>query len=165
MLRNTFLSQARKRRREVEDADGTYAAALVAPAGQESKIAQDEVRALLRAMPKEMRDCILLSVEDGLQYDEIALRLGIALGTVKSRINRVRAMLEKGVATPEDEPEPEVRQGPSDEEVSALFMQGRSILEIAGLTQSDPGAVMAIATRLDLAARRRRKAAKAALAA
>jgi RNA polymerase sigma-70 factor (ECF subfamily) len=52
-----------------------------------------EVRAALDRLPDEERNVIKLSHFDGLSHAEIAARLGIPVGTVKSRSHRAHARL------------------------------------------------------------------------
>jgi RNA polymerase sigma-70 factor (ECF subfamily) len=47
----------------------------------------------LDSLPFEQRTAIILREIDGLSYDEIAFSLGIAIGTVKSRLMRARQTL------------------------------------------------------------------------
>ncbi len=54
-------------------------------------------RALDR-LPFEQRSAIVLREVDGLSYDEIAFSLGIAVGTVKSRLTRARLALRAELA-------------------------------------------------------------------
>jgi RNA polymerase sigma-70 factor (ECF subfamily) len=49
ILRNQFLTVQRKRRREVEDTDGSYAATMVSIPDQEDRIAVHELEAALAA--------------------------------------------------------------------------------------------------------------------
>jgi RNA polymerase sigma-70 factor (ECF subfamily) len=49
----------------------------------------------LRALPPELRLPLVLCDLQGMPYDEIASRLAVPLGTVKSRINRARLELAK----------------------------------------------------------------------
>ena len=53
----------------------------------------DRVWGALDALPFEQRTAIVLREIDGLSYDEIAFSLGIAVGTVKSRLTRAREAL------------------------------------------------------------------------
>jgi len=53
------------------------------------------VRSGLRALPRDLREPLVLCDIQGLAYDEIAGLLAIPLGTVKSRINRGRLELAK----------------------------------------------------------------------
>jgi RNA polymerase sigma-70 factor (ECF subfamily) len=45
------------------------------------------------ALPSEFRDALTLRERDQLQYEEIATRLGVPIGTARSRISRARARL------------------------------------------------------------------------
>lgn len=156
ILRNTYFSQFRKRRREVEDVDGLLAAAVGIEGNQEWHAALEEVRGRLKFMPKPMRECLLLHVEDGLQYDEIALRLGVAEGTVKSRINRAREFLD-GLVNAEAETETVASASGSrvtDQAVRDLFMMGRSVFEIAIALDGDAADVMERVAGLKLSAKR-----------
>ena len=47
----------------------------------------------LSALPFDQRTAMVLREIDGLSYDEIAFSLGIAIGTVKSRLTRAREAL------------------------------------------------------------------------
>jgi RNA polymerase sigma-70 factor (ECF subfamily) len=52
----------------------------------------DVARAIVR-LPHGERDALLLHIWEELSYEEIALALGIPLGTVRSRLNRARTRL------------------------------------------------------------------------
>jgi RNA polymerase sigma-70 factor (ECF subfamily) len=47
----------------------------------------------LNALPFEQRSVVVLREVDGLSYDDIAFSLGVAVGTVKSRLTRARQAL------------------------------------------------------------------------
>lgn len=51
------------------------------------------LEAALRALPPDWREVVLLSDVHGMDYAEIAVATGVALGTVKSRLSRARARL------------------------------------------------------------------------
>lgn len=51
------------------------------------------IQAALDDLPPEFRDAVALRDIEGLSYQEIAAALGTAVGTVKSRIGRGRALL------------------------------------------------------------------------
>ena len=52
-----------------------------------------KLQAALDALPFDQRTAIVLREVDGLSYDEIAYSLGVAVGTVKSRLTRARQTL------------------------------------------------------------------------
>src|SRR5262249_30472406 len=93
ILRNCFLSDLRKHRNEVEDADGSYALALRAAPEQESLLEFKEFRAALGEIPFNQREALLLVGAAGLSYEDTATICRTTPGTIKSRINRARARL------------------------------------------------------------------------
>ena len=93
ILRNQFRSEYRKRRREVEDADGVYLAALKSSPEQYSRLEFKEVFAALAKLPLEQREALLLVGASGFSYETAAGICGIAVGTIKSRVNRARKLL------------------------------------------------------------------------
>ena len=52
-----------------------------------------QVAEMIASLPDGERDALLLFVWEGLSYDEIAASLDIPVGTVRSRLNRVRRRL------------------------------------------------------------------------
>jgi RNA polymerase sigma-70 factor (ECF subfamily) len=93
ILRNLFRSQYRKRRREVEDPDGSYQASLKAPPEQFGRLEFKELVEALAKLPHLQREALLLVAASGFSYDEAAAICGIAVGTVKSRVSRARQLL------------------------------------------------------------------------
>ena len=83
ILRNQFRSEYRKRRREVEDADGVYLAALKSSPEQYSRLEFKEVFAALAKLPLEQREALLLVGASGFSYETAAGICGIAVGTIK----------------------------------------------------------------------------------
>lgn len=59
ILRNQFYTDIRKRKREVEDADGTMAGQMVASAAQEANSELQQVKQHL-LLPAAMREALLL---------------------------------------------------------------------------------------------------------
>ena len=90
ILRNVFYSEYRKRRREVEDAEGTMAARLVSVPEQNGHMDLQDLRAALQKLPAEQREALILVGGSGFAYEEAAQICGCALGTLKSRVNRAR---------------------------------------------------------------------------
>jgi len=93
ILRNHFRSEYRKRRREVEDADGHYAESLTSHPEQHGQLELTEFREALGKLPEEQREALILVGASGFSYEEAADICGCAIGTVKSRVNRARTRL------------------------------------------------------------------------
>jgi RNA polymerase sigma-70 factor (ECF subfamily) len=93
ILRNVFRSEYRKRRREVEDADGTYADSLTSLPNQTSSLEMDEFRKALDQLPSDQREALILVGASGFSYEEAARICSCAVGTIKSRVNRARTRL------------------------------------------------------------------------
>ena len=93
ILRNQFLSEYRKRRREVEDADGSYIESLTSAPGQHGSLEFKELFAALAKLPLAQREVLLLVGASGFSYDEAAAICGTPVGTIKSRVNRARTLL------------------------------------------------------------------------
>jgi len=93
ILRNKFRSEYRKRRREVEDPDGSYLASLKLPAEQFGRLEFKELMEALAKVPHLQREALLLVAASGFTYDEAAAICGTAVGTTKSRVSRARQRL------------------------------------------------------------------------
>ncbi len=93
ILRNVFYSEYRKRRREVEDAEGTMAARLVSVPEQNGHMDLQDLRSALLKLPAEQREALILVGGSGFAYEEAAQICGCALGTLKSRVNRARTAI------------------------------------------------------------------------
>lgn len=95
ILRNEYFSQLRKRKRkrEVEDTDGELINQLSTPAGQESHLDMADLRQAMLQLPDDQREAIILVGASGFSYQEVAEITQVAVGTVKSRVNRARVRL------------------------------------------------------------------------
>ncbi len=93
IMRNTFFSQYRKARREVQDVDGEAAARLVAMPNQLAHLDLADFRAHLDRLPADQREALILIGASGFSYEEAAEICGCAVGTIKSRVNRARQRL------------------------------------------------------------------------
>jgi len=93
ILRNHFYSEARRSRFHGEYDEQMAERTLRAPAGQESALELSDVLRALSAIPDTYREALILVAAGNLSYEEVAEICGIALGTVKSRVCRARAML------------------------------------------------------------------------
>ena len=95
ILRNTYYTSLVRKRREISDEAGKYAASLSAPAAQDWSVSLKALQAGLLQLPSEHREALILVGAAGLTYEEAAEICGCALGTIKSRVNRARAKLAK----------------------------------------------------------------------
>jgi len=93
ILRNTYYSQYRKRGREAQDFDGVYSSRLAAPPNQEAALDLADFQIALTKLAPEHRDVLLMVGAAGLSYEEAAEICGVAVGTIKSRLNRARVRL------------------------------------------------------------------------
>jgi RNA polymerase sigma-70 factor (ECF subfamily) len=93
ILRNLFRSEYRKRRREVEDADGSYAESLRSQPEQHGRVEFEEFRVALAKLPPDQREALILVGASGFSYEEAAAICECAVGTIKSRVNRARTRL------------------------------------------------------------------------
>ncbi len=94
ILYRLYLNK-RKRQRLENDRARTMeaeATATVAP-DQEKRVEVLNIAAALDHLPAEQREAVLLVGLEGLSYDEAAYVMGVAVGTVKSRLYRGRETL------------------------------------------------------------------------
>jgi RNA polymerase sigma-70 factor (ECF subfamily) len=54
-----------------------------------------DLRAAIEKLPPEQRQTILLVGLEGMRYDEVAIILGVPVGTIRSRLSRGRDQLRK----------------------------------------------------------------------
>lgn len=93
ILRNAFLSERRKLKNEVEDADGTYANGVATNGNQSDHMDMLDFSAAFQTLPPDQREALILVGAEGFSYEEAALMCGCAVGTMKSRVNRARQKL------------------------------------------------------------------------
>ncbi len=111
ILRNTYFSSYRKRSREVQDSDNLLAQQIPVKGGQESALTLADVQAALDKLAPEHKEILLMIGITELSYEEAAEICGVAIGTVKSRLNRARAKLAEHLgllATSEIDTDPTV---------------------------------------------------------
>ena len=111
IMRNLYINGYRKRRREPQqisfDALQESAPTAIMPIPPPTATSPERVvlsrleeAALLRAvtqLPREFREVILLADVNGLSYQEIADRLRVPVGTVRSRLNRGRKRVQRAL--------------------------------------------------------------------
>ena len=91
--RQAIDAYRRQRRVEVSDADSLDVVEL--PPSLEKTWEAWEVRLALDKLPDDEREVVRLAWFDGLSHPEIAERLGIPVGTVKSRMHRAHRRLAR----------------------------------------------------------------------
>ena len=101
IMHNIHANQTRKHAARpasvpIDDNDGHHAR----PATQISRVAGLEMVAALDELPADQRQVILLVTLEGMSYGEVAETIGVAQGTVMSRLSRgrerLRRLLEEG---------------------------------------------------------------------
>ena len=95
ILRNTFYSECRKRKREVQDVDGQYSSTLAEHPGQIGHLDFEDFRDALDKLPPDQREALILVCASGFSYEEAAEICECAVGTMKSRVNRARTRLSE----------------------------------------------------------------------
>jgi RNA polymerase sigma-70 factor, ECF subfamily len=94
ILKNCHVNEVRHNRRMVVDGDlDLEHEAPVVAANQDDHMALREVRDAFLTLSEEHREVLLLVAIEGLQYEEAAAVLNVALGTVRSRLSRARQAL------------------------------------------------------------------------
>jgi RNA polymerase sigma-70 factor (ECF subfamily) len=98
ILRNSLRSNYRKYRREIEDADGSYAERMITHPEQNGRLEFEELRGALAKLPSDQRETLILVVASGASYEEAAEICRCRVGTIKSRVHRARARLAQILA-------------------------------------------------------------------
>jgi RNA polymerase sigma-70 factor (ECF subfamily) len=97
ILRNTYFSERRKKKREVEDVDGAYAARLSSNPEQHGHMDMRDFQEALSELPDDQREALVLVGAAGFSYEEAAEISGCAVGTIKSRVNRARRRIAEAL--------------------------------------------------------------------
>lgn len=98
ILRNNFLNEYRKSRREVSDASEYFVGTMTSQPDQDAHLQLAEFRHALAQLPHDQREAVVLVGGAGLSYEDAAKVCGCAIGTVKSRVFRARARLAELMA-------------------------------------------------------------------
>ena len=93
ILRNTFYSGVRKRRRDVADPDGIHTATLFEKPAHDGRLAMNDFMVAFNQLSPVHREVLILVGASGFSYEEAAEMTGVAVGTVKSRASRARLRL------------------------------------------------------------------------
>jgi RNA polymerase sigma-70 factor (ECF subfamily) len=102
ILRNHYYSQLRKSKREIEDADGKFAARLSSRPEQDGTVDLEDFKVAFAQLAPDHREVLTLVGASGCSYEEAAQICGCAVGTIKSRVNRARKKLSDMLGLDED---------------------------------------------------------------
>jgi RNA polymerase sigma-70 factor (ECF subfamily) len=104
ILRNLFHTEYRRRKREVEDPDGTMASRLSVHPAQDGHLDVEDLKVALTRLPIKQREAFLLVAAQGFSYEETAEICEVPIGTIKSRVKRARTGLAEllGIEAAED---------------------------------------------------------------
>ena len=95
ILRNLFYSDKRRSWRSTpldpEEAERT----LVSVENPTSALELDELRRAMAMLPDDQREALILIGAAGLSYEEAGDVIGVAIGTIKSRVSRARDRLAR----------------------------------------------------------------------
>lgn len=125
ILRNQFLSQARREWREesydsygAEDEEAAPFEIVDNTAAERPEASTElaDVLALIRGLGEEQRVALML-IAGGLSYEEAAAKTGVPVGTIKSRVARARASLLDARGARGERPQPGAAQAEFFEEL------------------------------------------------
>lgn len=97
ILRNVWLNECRRRRRDAPEESLAADPALPMEPGPSGEADRYRVLAAIESLPPLYREVILLRDLEGLSYQEIAHLLECPLGTVMSRLARARSKLRRAL--------------------------------------------------------------------
>jgi len=106
IMHNVFVNQLARARSDARTVSLEAIAENGAPAqtqadgGPIDRIALLEVARQLDRLPPDQREVLILAAVEELRYDEIAVALGIPIGTVMSRLSRARDKLRRMTERP-----------------------------------------------------------------
>ena len=93
ILRNTFYSDVRKRRRDVADHEGLHSSNLFEQPAHDGRLAMNDFMVAFNHLSPVHREVLILVGASGSSYEAVAEMTGVAVGTVKSRASRARMRL------------------------------------------------------------------------
>jgi RNA polymerase sigma-70 factor (ECF subfamily) len=105
ILRNFFMSTYRRRRNEVDDPHGMHVGGLAMAPEQPVHVDLKDFAVAFRTLPHDQREALTLIGVQGYSYQEAAEMMGVATGTIKSRVSRGRVRLVEILKLSGDEPD------------------------------------------------------------
>ncbi len=139
ILRNRFRSVIARKHVTAEVPDDDLERHSWVPAEQESRIEVAAFKRAFRALTSAHREVLVLVAVHGLPYEQVAAICGCEVGTVKSRVNRARAMLKKMLY--EDGLPVDARRMPAIGQATRLTAPELTELALAGRAASIAGAI------------------------
>ncbi len=95
ILRNSFLSDRRRLSTTMETSDEGVDAVMSTPASQDRGLILEDLQRALMQLPEAWREAVVLVGASGLSYQEAAEICGCPIGTIRSRVARGRAELDR----------------------------------------------------------------------
>jgi RNA polymerase sigma-70 factor, ECF subfamily len=95
ILRNNYFSEFRKPNHLLVEANGPFIERLSQRAAQPGHVDLQDLAAALDRLEPAQREALILVGAEGFSYDEAAQICGVAVGTIKSRVNRGRHRLSE----------------------------------------------------------------------
>ncbi len=98
ILHNQYVNQIRSLVREgaaVALSDTEAKQALTIAPNQSKRLEVRDLERALAKLPDEQRSALLLVSMEGMKYEEAAAVLGVAVGTIRSRVSRGREMVRE----------------------------------------------------------------------
>ncbi len=93
ILRNSYYSSRRKVKREVADVDGILTDNIAEKPAHDGRLQMNDFSKAFAQLPDEQREALVLVGASGFSYEEAAETCDVAVGTIKSRVNRGRKRL------------------------------------------------------------------------
>lgn len=95
ILRNAFLSDRRRLASQMESGKELTDDMITAPASQDQGLMINDLQKALMKLPEPWREALVLVGASGLSYQEAAEICGCPIGTIRSRVARARAEVER----------------------------------------------------------------------
>jgi len=108
ILRNEFISSRRRAKRAPACIEDVSDEVLARKGTQESNFFCGEIIRAMESLQEGQREVLILICASGLSYEEAAEMLQCSVGTVKSRLWRARASMEKLLTGDDDKAEKQV---------------------------------------------------------
>lgn len=93
IMRNTFYNRIHAAKRERTMPDDCVSSTVATPDTQEWSVFGGELMAVIKKLPDQYSEVLILVVMLGETYEDAAALCGCAIGTIKSRVNRARALV------------------------------------------------------------------------